>query len=88
MKLRLFILVYFYTNIFLYFMNMKVVSQPKNQMIGLPNVSACLGGVMHDCSQNLSAVIDWITTDYPWIIMLIEGMEGEKVIRIILQDLL
>lgn len=33
---------------------MKVVSQSKNQMIGIPNVIARLGGVIPDCGQNLS----------------------------------
>lgn len=52
-------------------------------MIDLPNVNACLGGVIQDCGQNSSAAIE-----DPWIIMLIEGMEGETVTRIVQQDLL
>lgn len=62
---------------------MKVVSQSKKQMIDLPNVNVHSGGVR----QILAPVVSAVTED-PWIIMPIEGMEGEKVIRIVLQDLL
>jgi len=61
----------------------KVVLQSKNQMMGLSNVNAYLGGVIQDSGWNLSAVIE-----YPLIIMLTKRMERKKVIRILLQDLL
>lgn len=54
---------------------MEVIPQSENQT-GLPNVNYCLGGVVSDCGWN-----SWAEIENPWIIMLIRGMEVEKVIR-------
>lgn len=43
-------------------MDVEVVLLSKNQMIGLPNANAGLGGVIRDCGQSLSVMIQdsWI----------------------------